>query len=401
MKLHRAGLLPFKAKMKTALMLDDGQVNYWLDPTDWTNKEDGTPANLDGTDGQVMTILPAGYWQFVTAGDLREVRRSEVMQPAAAGWKFYPDMWIGSYEASVQRSTNKLASVVNTTADYRGGNNNAAWDAASNSLLGKPGTNISRTNFRTFARARGAGFEQYFYDAHKILWWMFVIQFATRNSQKPVVTALTTEGYHQGGLGNGVTTANSTEWNNFNTYYPFIPCGISNSLANNSGEVNYVVSDFGGAGVNRTFTVNRFNGIENPFGHIWKNLDGINIKIQADSAGGESQAWVSFDAATWNDSNYNAFTNVGLMPRANGYMSRAIFGAGGEFLPALVAGGSTIFYCDYFYTSLPASGESLRTLLVGGAAYFGSNAGFVYSASGTAPSTANTSLGSRLCFLGA
>lgn len=400
LNLHKAVNHPIKKQMVTALKKADGSVNYYLKPDDWTKKADGTASNLDGTDGNVMTKLAVGYWCFVTAGDLRQVKYSEHMQPATAGWFFVGPMWVGSFEGSLNRTNNKYASVVNTSADYRGGNNNAAWDAQSNSLLGTPATAISRTNFRTYARNVGAGYEMYFYKAHKFLWWSFVLQYATRNSQKPVNTNLTAEGYFQGGLGNGVTMASSTAWNNFNSYYPFIKCGSSNSLGNGSGEVSVDIPDFGGAGITLTFTVNRFNGIENPFGHIWKNCDGINIKIQADADGGESQVWTSDDPATWNDSDYTGYTNRGLLPRANGYMSEALFGAGGEFVPSAAVGGSTTYYCDYFSTSIPASGENLCTLRLGGIAYNGAGAGFVLSNSSYAPSDTDAFVGSRLCFLG-
>jgi hypothetical protein len=230
---------------------------------------------------------------------------------------------------------------------------------------------------------------------------LFVIEHGTRNSQAPVNGSLTAEGYRQGGLGDGVTTTNSTEWLNFNGYYPFIACGASNTLGNFTGEVSVEVTDFGGTGVNRTFTVPRYRGIENPFGHIWKNTDGINFKIQADDAGAESQVWTSDDPATWNDSNYVGYTNRGLLPRANGYMSEALFGDGGEFVPKLVAWGSTTYFCDYFYTSIPADGEALRALLLGGGANDGSSAGFVFSLSYNSPSGTYATIGSRLCFFGA
>jgi hypothetical protein len=390
--------LPVQVQMRGCVLMDNGQVNYYLKPDDWTKKADGTAANLDGSDGQVMVRIPTFYWKFETDGNVRRVMISEF---PISGYTQVPGMFVSAFEAALDRTNSKLASVVNTAAQFRGGNNNADWDEAVNTLLGRPATAISRTNFRTYARNRGLGWQMYFYLAHKVLWWLFVIEHGTRNSQAPVNGSLTAEGYRQGGLGDGVTTTNSTEWLNFNGYYPFIACGASNTLGNFTGEVSVEVTDFGGTGVNRTFTVPRYRGIENPFGHIWKNTDGINFKIQADDAGAESQVWTSDDPATWNDSNYVGYTNRGLLPRANGYMSEALFGDGGEFVPKLVAWGSTTYFCDYFYTSIPADGEALRALLLGGNAYNGSTAGFVFSLSHYSPSNTSASFGSRLCFFGA
>lgn len=390
--------LPIHSQMRGCVLLDNGHVNYYFKPDDWTKKADGTVANLDGTDGQVMVRIPTFYWKFETDGNVRRVMMSEF---PISGYSQVPSLYVSAYEAAIDRTNLKLASVINLSTQFRGGNNNAAWDAAANTLLGRPATAISRTSFRTYARNRGLGWQMYFNLAHKALFWLFVVEFATRNSQAPVNGALTAEGYRQGGLGDGVTTANSTEWSNFSSYYPFIPCGASNSLGNFTGEVPVEVVDFGGAGVNRTFNVPRYRGIENPFGHIWKNTDGITFNIQADSSGGESQVWVSDDPATWNDSNFTGYTKVGLLARTEGFMKEAVFGETGEFAPKTLGAGSTTWYCDYAYTNIPASGEAIRTLLLGGSASYGSSAGFGFSSSYFSPSFTYANLGSRLCYFGA
>ena len=394
MDLHAS--LPIQSAIKGCLLNANGTVNYYLNGNDWTKKADDTASVLDGTDGNVMVELPKYYAKFESNGNTRSVKFSV---KAIAGFIQIPKMYISAYEASLNRTNSKLSSVVNTSADYRGGNNNAALDAAANSLLGKPATAISRTNYRTYARNNGTGWQMYFYNAHKALFWLYIVEFANRNSQSPVNATLTAEGYKQGGLGNGVTTANSTEWGNFSNYYPFVNCGVSNSLGNNSGEVDTVIADFGGVGVDRTFKVNRYRGIEMPFGHIWKNIDGINIKIQAVADGNKSQVWTADNPSDWNDSNYTNYENKGLLSRANGYMSEALFGSDGEFVPKVATGDSATYYCDYFYTNSPASGESLRTLLVGGGANAGASAGFVYSSSYYTPSSAYAYIGSRLCYI--
>ena len=107
---------------------------------------------------------------------------------------------------------------------------------------------------------------------------MYTIEYASLNSQLAYNAELTSEGYHQGGLGAGVTNWNSSDWYNFNSYYPFIPCGFTNSLGNGTGIVPYAVKD-GGGSILLTTNVPRYRGIENPFGHIWKFIDGINIRI--------------------------------------------------------------------------------------------------------------------------
>ena len=67
-------------------------------------------------------------------------------------------------------------------------------------------------------------------------------------------------------------------------------------------------------------------------------------------------------------------------------------------MPLEVGGGSTTYFCDYFYTNIPSSGEAERGVLFGGAAYNGAPAGFVYAYANSAPASADASIGSRLCF---
>lgn len=382
--------LPVQNKMKACLLSDTITVNYYLSPTDWTKKIDGVTASvLDGTDGQVMIEKPVIYWKFETEGNINRVKISEY---PLAGFSQKPKCYIGAYEAALQRSNSKLASVVNTTTDFRGGNNTSAWDAASNSLLGKPATNYHIVNARTYARNRGTGWNQLIYDNYMELFWLFAIEYATFNSQLAVNNTLTAQGYKQGGLGNGVTTANNSEWVNFNGQNPFINCGASNSLASGSGEVSVNVTDFGGTGVTRTFTVNRYRGLENPFGHIWKFADGLNVY---NSSGTTTMYVIDNPSNLASDTSTNSRT-AGVIAQVGGYGKTMLFGSSGDIIPNVITGEitPTTYMCDYFYPNLTAN--SWRIPLFGGAAVNGSDAGFLFSYFNGSSSSTRTFIGSRL-----
>jgi hypothetical protein len=47
--------------MRRCILNDSGKVVYYLDENDSTKKADGTSANIDGTDGQVMVEIPKFY----------------------------------------------------------------------------------------------------------------------------------------------------------------------------------------------------------------------------------------------------------------------------------------------------------------------------------------------------
>ena len=79
-------------------------------------------------------------------------------------------------------------------------------------------------------------------------------------------------------------------------------------------------------------------------------------------------------------------------------MKKLILGEHGEIMPLEVGAGSTTYFCDYFYTSIPASGVSERGVLFGGHAYYGASAGFVFAYTHYAATFAYAYFGSRLCF---
>ena len=391
--------VPIQSKMRRCVLKDDGTVAYYLHANDSTKKDTGAAAVLDGTDGQVMVEIPAHYRRFETEGTKIRCLLSEYALP---GFTLVPKMYVSAYEATVDRTNNKLASVVNLTAQYRGGSNNSSRDAGENTDLGKPATSISLTNFRTYARNRGEAGEAfwncYTYDAHKALTWLFAVEYATRNSQASFSEALDDNGYHTGGLGNGVSTVNGTAWSNFNGYNPIVPCGTTNSLGNKTGVVEYALPASFGDG-NVKVSVASYRGVENPFAHIWKWTDGALFAIQSANDGGKSLIYVCDDPAGYGSSISDQYKNIGEMARTEGYVKNVVFGEGGDIFPLEVGGGSTTYWCDYFYTSIPESGVSTRGLLLGGFANYGANCGFASVHSAYTPSLTHAYVGSRLCYI--
>lgn len=386
---------PIQNRMRGCLLDDDGNVVEYLDPNDWTGHD------RSGVRGQVMVEIPTHYRKFETDGNKRRVLLSEFPLP---GYEQVPLMYISAYQATVDRTTNTLASVVNINPNFRGGGNQSDWDGTYRSVLGRPATGISRTNFRAYARKRKANSTQWncmTYDAQKTLYWLFVVEYATLNSQATYNSAFSSDGYRQGGLGAGVTTWNS-DWNTFNGNHPFVPCGITDSLGNGTGVVTYHVENTD-ATIQKDFDVPRYHGIENPFGHIFQWTDGINVRISATQANGGddlSKVFVCKDPAKFSDTGYTGYSHVGNEARNYGYVKEIIFGVGGEIMPKVCSGGgSTTYFCDNHHTNNPNSGEVLRGVLFGGTATYGAGAGFADAASSNAPSITSADFGSRLCFI--
>ena len=391
--LHKS--LPVHSRMKGCLLDDDGNVVEYLDPKDWTGQ------TRDGSRGQVMVEIPMHYRKFSYDGNVMRVRVSELPLP---GYHQVPRMYVSAYEAALDRTNNKLASVVNTTAQYRGGGNNSSWDGQGNTLLGRPATSISRTNFRNYARNRKSGSTAWncmTYDAQKTLYWLFVIEYATLNSQAAYNAELTTEGYRQGGLGAGVTDWDGGSWSSYNGYNPFVPCGHTDSLGNRTGVVAYSILAADLQSQLKVVQVPRYRGVENPFGHIWQWTDGINVRISPTTENGGdglSKVFVCSDPSKFKDTGYDGYSHVGNEARSDGYVKNVIGGEYGEMMPSEVGGGSTTYYCDYHYTNIPTA-ETLRGVLFCGDANCGAGAGFACADSINAPSNTYAYVGSRLCFI--
>ena len=397
--------LPIQSKMRRCVLRDNGTVAYYLDPNDSTKKADGTPANLDGTDGQVMVEIPAHYRKFETDGTTYRCLLSEYALP---GFHFVPLVYRSAYEAAVDRtdpSAPKLASVVNTTTAFRGGDNTADWDGTYRTLLGRPASNISLANFRSYARNRGvagmngAGWNCDVYEIQKTCYWLYVVEYAKFNCQLDYNPAPTIDGYKQGGLSLGVTTLNSSKWTSFNGQNPFIPCGTTNVLGNNTGVVAFTMPEEYDTGTTTTVMVSSYRGIENLFGHIWSIMDGCKSNVQSDQSGGLSQFFVCTDPSKFQSNDYDGYDNRGNLSRNEGFIKMMVIGEYGENMPSDVGGTFTTYFCDYFYTNIPNSGESQRALLFYGASHTGYNAGLSCSASHVGITYLYTNLGSRLCFI--
>lgn len=394
MELHKE--LPLQSLMRRCILKDDGKVNYYLHANDSTKRDNGAAADLTGKDGQYMVELPNMYVRFEMDGN--KCRHLQSTQPLP-GFHLWRKDYVSAIEATVQRSTNTLAAVCSTDVDYRGGNNDASRDGTYKTQLGMPATSISLTNFRAYARKRGSTeWNCNLYHTHRKLWWLFAVEYANFNSQAAFDAELDENGYHQGGLSLGVTTLNSTKWSNFNGYYPVVPCGTTNRLGNHSGVVEYTMPNEYDPGVETKVNVLSYRGVENPFGHTWKWTDGCKCLIQSEANGGLSEFYVCDDPASFTSSGVANYKLRGNLPRKEGYVKILILGEDGEIMPLEVGAGSTTYFCDYFYTSIPASGVSERGVLFGGSADAGAGAGFVYAYTSYTASYARAIVGSRLCF---
>ena len=380
MQLHRE--LPVQSGMRGVVLDNNGGVYYYHEPTAWK-------MTFASKDYASMVEIPDHWYRIYITGTKFKMMLSSIPLP---GYKHISKFYIGSSEAQMLRSLGLLMSDKTNSTDTRGGDNTAEWDGTYRSLLGRPVTNLTRDQFRQAARKRGSGWEMYTYNAHKTLFWLFAVEYATLDSQKPFNAQKDANGFAQGGLGPGPTQM--TDWTNFNKINPLIPCGYTNEFGNGSGEKAYVVKNASG-GTHATLMANRYRGIENPFGHIWKYTDGANIQVTTGDAG-LSILWTTDDPSNFSDTSYTGYNKKGNICRTNGYAKKMLLGEDGDIVATEIGGSSSTYWCDYYYTY--TSANHMQVVLVGGNAGNGSRAGLAYVTTITAPSAAYRHFGSRLCF---
>lgn len=385
-QLHRE--LPIQSKMRRCLLDRDGGVKEYLD-----NELSWGGSYLDYA---VMTEIPEHWYKLYFNGTKFRMMLSEVPLP---GYKHVDKFYISTYETRIYRTDNLLCSAAGASKlsdpnsiNFRGGDNTAEWDDTYRSLLGLPVTNLTRDQFRQAARKRGSGWEMYTYGAHKTLFWLFAVEYATLNSQKSFNAQKDANGFSQGGLGLGPTQM--TDWANFNNTNPLIPCGYTNEFGNGSGEKAYVVKNASG-GTHATLMANRYRGIENPFGHMWKYTDGVNIQVTTGDAG-LSVLWTTDDPSNFSDTSYTGYDKKGNIYRTNGYAKRMLLGEDGDIVVTEVGGSSSTYWCDYYYTY--TSINRMLMVRVGGDADRVLDAGLTCVAANLAPSDGSRNSSSRLCF---
>ena len=360
--------LPIQSEYK-GCVVKNGKLQYYLNPNDWTKTSNGSNSNLDGTDGDVMIHTPRFYGKSGSNGNKRWVRISTVKVDAS--WVEIPEMFISAYRDTIYTDgdTTKIASVVSTDAKYRGGGRRSEYDQYLSTDqfktdLGKPVSNISRATMRTYAAATGQ--ELLCYEFYKwIFYWNYVIEYANFNSQKEFNSELTSDGYHQGGLGPGLTTWDWGQWSSYNGNYAITPCGYTNEFGNFSGVKAIQLQS-----PEKTLYANRWRGFENPFGDIWINLEGIVIK--RDAAKANSNVYTTTDVSKYGE-DYSLFDIAGVEIAQDGWIGTFDLGSKAEIIPSSIAGSESTYKCDYHWCN--ADSVEKRTLVVGGGAYFGGSAG--------------------------
>lgn len=324
----------------------------------------------------VMIKIPE-FWYVDDYTPGTKTHNLKICPHAKPGWYHHKEAYVSAYEAFNFDNKGRLVSMRSVV----------------------PTVNFNRTNGRTWARANGfdgeAKWNLYTYEEHRAICHLFLVEYATRNSQKAVNTKLTPEGFRQGGLGSGCTTGTATI--NGAQTWSFIPTGSSDSLGSGSGEVTVTIQQTDSSGHNTstiTRKCNRYRGIENPFGHIWKHTDDIISKYEA-----PYRTWYkSVKPDQFATNKNNSYKPLCSVDNVNvGYKTEIKATPACDFFSMSVSGGSeTTYWCDYNWDNTDASEHCL---LIGGDSGNGGGAGLFALNSYDGVGNSGAHIGSRLTYL--
>ncbi len=220
----------------------------------------------------------------------------------------------------------------------------------------------TKSNFESMAQNRGSGWHLETIKATSANQLLMIVELGTMNTQT--------------GIGSGVTGITDNSAYNCSSL-----TGSTADLGNGTGQAAETINEIGGAETAYT-TAGKvsvsYRGVENPWGNIWKHIQGVNIWGDGTMGGGQPYIANNF---TFNESkNSDNYEPVGFtLANASGYINAMGYG-NEEFdwllMPSEIGGTSALPVGDYTYVTANLNGY--RVALLGGIWYHGAFAGGFY-----------------------
>jgi hypothetical protein len=314
-------------------------VQYYLHPDDSTKKMDGSAADLDGSDGQVMSEFQQFHYIRKNDGDYRYLLVGErpfrltLADDSLVSSRVHEWFYEGAALPAEKRYLGAFEGVLwDASASAYANGTGAALYASGDKLHSVygfvPMTCMGLSEVRA-AAAADAGYHALGFRALEALKLLFVTKYKTLNAQAAL------PGYTE-----------AAAWD----FSRVCKTGITATLGNHDGSVQWedapsalrCATDMTG------YTVaNAFLGVENLFGHLYKWMDGANIYFDANPLT-DASLWLCDDPALWVSDAGTNYTDTGFsLPLAAGYITDMI---DGMMLPSEASGGSSASYlCDYYH----------------------------------------------------
>lgn len=382
-------------------------------------------ARLGGQDGNVMVEIPTIYYRY-SYGRYQhdgndDYQTHEISLRPFPGARRYPKRYVSAFEGVSADSNNQPYDGWTGTWDEDA----KSWTPPVNltttpdkiiSAAGYyPRTKFTIVTFRDKCKANGDNYFQYDFTTNFLIQVLMLIEYGTGNMQSKI--------------GNGIAGVNSNLWSAYNGYYPIRKTGDTVIAGNGTWDMFTLNEHMQISSQDYRIQSLSYRGIENPYGHIFKWVDGLefvnNIVIESKQylnvyahksiMGGELNIGEIIShsySALINDNNYQQLQGINnnpleiltwlwqSSPEAKWIDKSRYWGqASPELLPNDSFGASkTGYFYDYFYAPADSlSDKALRVLAVGGYALNGARDGAfcVYSRYGSGNTDAY--YGGRLC----
>lgn len=388
---------PMFGGRKRCNVADDGTINAYYGDEDYTE---------DGSNGQVMVYQPAFYykvtplkWERNTVSGLGyHLRKANyyVSEHPVSGFKLHPAFYDGNgnpveyillsaYEGSMwDASQNKyINDSVDESIAY------AAGDLLCSVAGKKPISGLrtgmgTKANYEAMSNNRGAGWHLETIKATSANQLLMIIEIGMMNTQT--------------GVGKGIDSITDNSAYNCSSL-----TGSTASLGNGSGSASSTINEKGG--VETTETANgkvavTYRGVENPYGNIWKHIQGVNIWGDGSMAGG--QPFVCDNLTDFNESSHSDhYHGVGFtLANASGYIKAMGYG-NPDFdwllMPSEIGGDSSLPVGDYCYVTADLNGYRIARL--GGSWAHGAYDGGFYWICDSGVGSRNRAFGGRLLYV--
>ena len=335
-------------------VLDDGTITAYYGDANFAE---------DGSNGQVMVFQPAFYYKVVPlkleknsdSGIGYHLRKANyyVSSKPKTGFKLHPAFYDengtainyilfsadeGSmYDVSAKAYVNdNVDSIVYEDGDL------LCSVAGKKPISGLRKGIGTKMNLELMAQNRGSGWHLETIEAVSANQLLMMIELGAMNSQT--------------GIGQGVVSISDNS-----SYNCASLTGSTADLGNATGQATETINEKGGVQTTETASGKvsvSYRGVENPWGNLWKHIQGINIWGDGTMCGG--QPYIANDF-TFNESTHSDnYEPVGFtLANASGFINA--MGYGGEnydwlLMPSEIGGTNALPVGDYFYAESNLNG---------------------------------------------
>lgn len=371
---------------------DDGTITAYYGDEGYTE---------DGSNGQVMVFQPAFYYKVVPlkleknsdSGIGYHLRKANyyVSSKPKTGFKLHPAFYDenGNEVGYILLSAYE-GSIYDTSANAYLMNDEQVMDASADkfcSIAGvKPASgltqSLTRQNIEQMAQNRGTGWHCDLIKAESANQLLMIIEMGMMNLQTAI--------------GQGVVNILDNSAYNCSSL-----TGSTAALGDTTGQATQTITTKGDVSTTETTSGKvsiTYRGLENPWGNIWKVMEGINIYGNGNMSAGQPFICDDFNFA--DSKNNDNYIGAGFtITNANGFVSAMGYSSNCDwlFIASESLGNSSLPVGDYTFGSQNLNGYRIAQL--GGRWDDGSSVGAFYLNSYSGNNIRNRTLSGRLLYV--